>query len=166
MFTDIASDCWHMQALCFSLFTPITVPCRKGVKSPGRVCQPPPHYRLPDHAPDMSGAWILGTGVAAALAQNSHARAHSPVLSAICWLFPADLCFHWGILQAAGALLWSACARHSPSPEWIVLDLFNLFRSLIRRFEATHLSINHNLSCCSQVLWNAASALSPCFTIS
>lgn len=162
MFTDIASDCWHRP--CVSLCSHLNngaVQKRCQVSREGLPAPPPP-----DHAPDMSEVWILSTGVAAALAQNSHARAHSPVLTTICWLFPADLCFHWGILQAAGALLWSACARHSLSPGWIVLDLFNLFRSLIRRFEATHLSINHNLSSCSQVLWNAASALSPCFTIS
>jgi hypothetical protein len=139
---------------------------RKGVKSQGAAH---PFSSSPPPLPLLS-SWRIERGFIFSAAQVLQLCSTFQHYSRLCCLPllsaslsalplpPAGPLLRWAILQAAAARLWSACARLSRGPGWIVLDLFNLFRSLIRCFEATCFSINHNLSPCSELLWNATSA--------
>lgn len=144
----------------------IIVPCTERMSSL-KVLPTPLHSPFVGDAPE--GEKERGSrfcaGVAAAFVHNSSPCERCSVLASLScpppqspqW-DPPHTHLHWVILQAAAGRLWSTCAGLPPGPGWIALDLFNLFRSSVRRFEATHLSINHNLSPCSQLLWNATSA--------
>lgn len=177
MFTKIASVCWHRPRIFYQLFDLLPNNCaipRKGCQV-SRCCPPlsppPPVWMMLQEGSRGRGVgWggcSLCAGVAAAFVHNSFLCEQCSVLASVCCFPPVGPLLHWVILQAAAVRLWSTCAGLPPGPGWIALDLFNLFRSRVRRFEATHFSINHNLSPCSQLLWNATSAFeSPCFTIS
>lgn len=167
MFTKIASVCWHRPHIFYQLFDLLPNNCaihRKDVKSQG-AAHPSP---LPlawmmlqeGNRGRWGGGWGCGicAGVAAAFVHNSFLCEQCSVLASVCCFPPVGPLLHWVILQAAAVLLWSTCTGLPPGPGWIALDLFNLFRSRVRRFEATRFSINHNLSPCSQLLWNATSA--------
>lgn len=119
------------------------------------------------HSPCVYVGCSFCTGVTAAFVHNSPPCEQCSVSLYVLPPPQWDPLLRWLILQAAALRLWSTCTGLPPGPGWIALDLFNLFRSGVRRFEATHFSINHNLSPCSQLLWNATSAFwIPCFTIS
>lgn len=159
VFTKIASVCWHRPRIFYQLFHLLpnnSAIHRKDVKSQG-AAHPSPHP-LCGWCGGGRGAVVFCTGVAAAFVHNSFLCEHCSVLAFLCCFPPVGPLLHWVILQAAAVRLWSPCAGIPSGPGWIALDLFNLFRSRVRRFEATHFSINHNLSPCSQLLWNATSA--------
>lgn len=167
MFTKLASVCWHRPRILYQLFDLLPNNCaihRKDVKSQG-AAHPSPlplcgwcSRRVAEGGGGGWGCVVTRAGVATAFVHNSFLCEQCSVLASVCCFPPVGPLLHWVILQAAAVRLWSTCTGLPPGPGWIALDLFNLFRSRVRRFEATHFSINHNLSPCSQLLWNATSA--------